>query len=1024
MKRVLLSIMALTIAIVMCRAERNVSTEEQYKNVLVEEFTGIHCGYCPYAHKIVADMLKAQPEKVYAIAVHAGHYSVPNSDEPDFRISEGTEINNYFGITGYPAGMVNRQRYDDRIIINRSSWATVASMETQIVAPVNLWMKSSFDESTRTLTVDVEGYYTADGAADFNLLNVVVTENNIMGPQSGGGLGSEYMHQHMARAYLTSTWGDTITTCKKGDFFAKQYTYKVPETIKEVAVNPAELEVVAYVTANEENVLNVIGSTPEYAGVELPLNAEIAQSLIPITGVYGYDYFDIDLKNRSTQAITSATFTITFNSTDYEVEWTGEAAPRATTTIRLPFDVTSLAKEKGNRYTIKLTGLNGTDYKGNKLTDKFDAPATTTPTVIIEFYLDEFAAENRFLIKDMEGNIVQEFGPYASGEYAYTSVKEILFLEPNTRYCFEITDAWSNGIYDGYAKVYDNNNVLVSEIEVVEVHGARTFFNTAASNASQEVQTKKVFIEDFTGIHCGNCPDAHYMIAELMKAQPEKIHAVAIHAGHYAVAFPGEPDFRTPEGDSLDIYFETPGYPYGMINRTLFEGEEEYMTSRGGWVEYSRAISDQVAPVNLWVGSVYDSETRILTVNVEGYYTADVDANFNALNVLISQSGIVGPQNGGSAGNNYVHNHVARAYLTPIWGDTITTCKKGDSFTRQYLYEVPADINGVATNVANFEVLAYVCIDKTDVLNVTASHPLYPGLVLPLSAEIQKPLIPVTGTYAYNYYEVLMTNNSTEDIVEAGFDIKLNDNLYKTEWTGLVPARSTRLIQVPFNQSALISTVNDFSIKLGALNYQLYDGNGFTGSFQDPLETTPYNKVIIKTDNFADENRYLIKDMSGNIVHEFGPYPYGTITEVTEEITLEANKVYCLEITDAWGNGIYKPRGTCKIYNENGKLVAQMLEIKDHGIRTFFATTLPSSGVDKLDADNNYGVQYNKADAAINVVANGNETYNVVVYNAAGQCVYAGQATASIAVPVRAEGVYVVEVTSATAHKVAKVVVY
>ena len=169
MKRVLLSIMALTIAIVMCRAERNVSTEEQYKNVLVEEFTGIHCGYCPYAHKIVADMLKAQPEKVYAIAVHAGHYSIPNSDEPDFRTSEGAEINNYFGISGYPAGMVNRQRFDDMIVINRSSWATIASIESQEIAPVNLWMKSSYDESSRTLTVDVEGYYTADTNADFNL---------------------------------------------------------------------------------------------------------------------------------------------------------------------------------------------------------------------------------------------------------------------------------------------------------------------------------------------------------------------------------------------------------------------------------------------------------------------------------------------------------------------------------------------------------------------------------------------------------------------------------------------------------------------------------------------------------------------------------------------------------------------------------------------------------------------------------------------------------------------------------------
>jgi hypothetical protein len=319
--------------------------------------------------------------------------------------------------------------------------------------------------------------------------------------------------------------------------------------------------------------------------------------------------------------------------------------------------------------------------------------------------------------------------------------------------------------------------------------------------------------------------------------------------------------------------------------------------------------------------------------------------------------------------------------------------------------------------------LAYVCKDKTDVLNIIGVHPEYPGLVIPMNAEIQQPLIPITGTYAYNYYEVLFKNNSTEDVVNAGFEIDLNGTKYTTEWTGLVPARSTALIQVPFNQSDLIKSANDFTLKLTSINNQSYNGNSISGDFQDPVETTPFNKFIIKTDTYADENRYLIKDMAGKVVHEFGPYPLGVVTEVTEELMLDKDQTYCLEITDAWGNGIYIPRGTCKIYNAAGKLVSQLLEIKDHGIRSFFTTSVESA-VEAVNADNAYIVQYNKANKAIQVVANGNETYNVAVYNAAGQCVYAGQATQSASVAVSAEGVYVVEVTSATAHKVAKVVVY
>ena len=362
------------------------------------------------------------------------------------------------------------------------------------IAPVNLWMNSSYDDATRTLTIDVEGYYTSDVDATSNRLNVVLTQSNIMGPQSGAGMGDEYMHKHMAREYLTSTWGEEITSCKKGDFFSKQYVYTLPATIRDIEVKPADIEIVVFVSENEENVLNVTGGHLDCSGMTLPLEADIAQPLIPITDVYGYDYFDIDLFNRSSEAITSATFSISFNNVDYTVEWSGVAEPRATTTVRLPFDVTGLSKATGNRYIIKITALNGIAYTSNKLTDRFDAPATTTPAVKIEYCLDEYADENRIVIKDMEGNIVKEYGPYEAGENANVVLKDVVVLEANTRYCLEVTDAWSNGIYMGFIKLYDANNALVDKVEYIESHGARIFFNTGASNASQEVQKKKVFL--------------------------------------------------------------------------------------------------------------------------------------------------------------------------------------------------------------------------------------------------------------------------------------------------------------------------------------------------------------------------------------------------------------------------------------------------------------------------------------------------------------------------------------------------
>lgn len=1004
-------------------AQWNVSTEVSNKKVLVEEYTGIHCGYCPQAHKIVAEMIKAQGDNVYAVAIHAGSYAVPGSDEPDFRISEGVELNNHFDISGYPAGMVNRQRFMEEYpspVCNRDLWATFARMECQEAALVNLWMSSSYNPDNRQLTVDVEGYYTDDVDANENFLTVVVTENNIMGPQSGSGVGSEYMHQHMARAYLTPALGESITNCRKGEYFSRQYIYDVPETINGVAVNPAELEVVAFVCESDENVLNVTASRPDYPGLELPLAAEIAEPLIPIGEVYGYNFFDVMLTNKSTEDITTATFTITFNNVDYEIAWSGSAPARATTMVRLPFDIAPVLKETSNKYTIKLTGLNGIDYAGNKLNGRFNAPYDITPTIKVELMTDVFADENRFLIKDAEGNVVTEIGPFAQG--MMESVSQIIELQPNTTYSFEINDAWSNGLMEGFYKLYDANNQLICQEDLIEGHGCFTFFTTGERNVSTEKQTKCVLIEEFTGIHCGNCPDAHLIIEELMKAQGDIIYPLAYHAGHYAIPAPSQPDFRTAYGDSLDIYFVPDGYPNGMINRYLFDGENTLMLSRGVWSEYSHLIADQEAPVNLWVGSQYDSSTGELTVYVEGYYTADVDAVTNMLNVVVTQNNILGPQSGTSAGNAYVHNHVVRATLTPMWGDTIDGCRNGDFFKRKYTYKVPEYINGVATNPADFEVVAFVCNDKDNVLNVTGKRPDYPGLVLPMDAEIKEPLITINGTYGYNYYEVLLVNNSTEDIVEAGFDITLNNELHLTEWRGIAPARETTLIAVPFNQSTLMRNNNDFVIRLGGVNYKLYDGNTISGEFQDPHNTTPTNKFVIKTGNRADENKYLIKDADGNVVHEFGPFPVGVISEVTEEVTLDADQVYCLEITDSWGNGILNPRGTCKMYNADGRLVAQQLEIQGHGCRIFFATT-ENAALSSIENESNVDVSYDVAHRCIRVDV-AQEPCNVFIYNAAGQCVYQAATTQSLSVPAVINGVYLVKIATNNSQQVFKVAVH
>ncbi|MBR4803636.1 MAG: hypothetical protein IK032_03260, partial [Bacteroidales bacterium] len=59
----------------MAYAQTFVSTTPSTKKVLIEEFTGINCGWCPDGHRIVNELMAAHPGSVFGINIHAGGYA-------------------------------------------------------------------------------------------------------------------------------------------------------------------------------------------------------------------------------------------------------------------------------------------------------------------------------------------------------------------------------------------------------------------------------------------------------------------------------------------------------------------------------------------------------------------------------------------------------------------------------------------------------------------------------------------------------------------------------------------------------------------------------------------------------------------------------------------------------------------------------------------------------------------------------------------------------------------------------------
>lgn len=243
-------------------AQLPVSQTSENKNVVLEEFTGIHCVYCPDGHKRAQDLKDANPEDVVLINIHVGGYASPGNGEPDFRTSFGTAIAGQSGLQGYPSGTINRHEFEGgATALNRGKWNNYGNVILGEDSYANIALNSSIDIASRELTVDVEVYYTGDGSAT-NKINVALLQNGIEGPQTGMSYNpaqvlpnGKYEHNHMLRYLLTGQWGDAVTTTSQGTLIQRQYTYTIPAGLHGVSYELEDLAVVAFLAEGNQEII-------------------------------------------------------------------------------------------------------------------------------------------------------------------------------------------------------------------------------------------------------------------------------------------------------------------------------------------------------------------------------------------------------------------------------------------------------------------------------------------------------------------------------------------------------------------------------------------------------------------------------------------------------------------------------------------------------------------------------------------------------------------------------------------------
>jgi hypothetical protein len=245
-----LAVIAL-LAPVTLTAQTLVSTTPGNRTGILEEFTAVNCPICPQGHTIAANLLAANPADFIVVGVHGGGLSVPSGNQPDFRTSWGTSLWSHFGVNAQPLGMMNRTPFNGQLILGRSVWSNALNATLATPAPVNIGAATQFDEGTRTLTVDVEVYYTATGGGGNDHLSVLLTESDIIGFQASGG--TNYAHQHVLRSFLSPLWGDELMNNTAGALEQRSYTFTVPTNW-----NINNCDVVAFVGEFQGEVHNAV----------------------------------------------------------------------------------------------------------------------------------------------------------------------------------------------------------------------------------------------------------------------------------------------------------------------------------------------------------------------------------------------------------------------------------------------------------------------------------------------------------------------------------------------------------------------------------------------------------------------------------------------------------------------------------------------------------------------------------------------------------------------------------------------
>lgn len=204
------------------------------KNLLIEDYTGTWCGYCPRVSEAIKSVLKRK-NVVVVIAIH---------DDNDMPFSQVELLKTEFEIEGFPTSMIERTY---KWPYPEDEYGLTQGFSRPANCGISL--ESGYNETRANVKVSVE---FAGAYKNSSKLVVYVTEDKLyysqanFYPDYGANPIANFEHNHVLRLSLTHVLGDNIST-DFTEIYTQNFQFELGKTKAD------NVSIVAFVVDKQSN---------------------------------------------------------------------------------------------------------------------------------------------------------------------------------------------------------------------------------------------------------------------------------------------------------------------------------------------------------------------------------------------------------------------------------------------------------------------------------------------------------------------------------------------------------------------------------------------------------------------------------------------------------------------------------------------------------------------------------------------------------------------------------------------------